>query len=233
VPRAVLITRPEPGCAETAARVAARGLTPVAAPVLEIRPTAVRLPPPDQISAVLLTSGNAADALPGAWHGHRVFAVGEATARRARARGCVDVTSAEGDAHALAALTRSRLVPSEGTLLLACGRGQGSALGAALRGSGFRVARRVVYTAQAVPNLPAAARDALTHPDTWAVMFFSAETARHFIRLVRAAGLGGRLRALEALTIGPRVVVALQGTCWSCVRVAAKPNQSEMLALLR
>src|SRR5450755_3888430 len=66
---AVLITRPEPGASETAARVSAMGLTPIIAPFLEIRPVPVRLPPPQSIAAVLFASGNAVGAIPVQYHG--------------------------------------------------------------------------------------------------------------------------------------------------------------------
>ncbi len=229
----VLITRPTPGAHETASRVAAMGLFPILAPLLEIHPAAPVLPPPDQIAAVMLTSGNAIAALPPMWHAAPVLTVGDATARRAREAGFGDVVSADGDAAALADLVRSRLHPMEGTLLLASGRGQGLALAADLRRSGYRVARRVVYAAVPVASLPPVAHIALTDATTRAVLFFSAATARLFIRLVRAAGLEARLRHLDAITIGAQVSVALRGERWSRVRVAGKPNQDEMLALLR
>ena len=59
----VLVTRPQPGAAETARRLLALGRTPVLAPVLEIVPLAADLPPPDGIQAVLITSANALAAL--------------------------------------------------------------------------------------------------------------------------------------------------------------------------
>lgn len=232
-PDAVLITRPEPGAADTAARVAAMGLTPIVAPMLAIKPTPVRLPPPERIAAVLMASGNAAAPLPAAFHACPVLTVGAATARRARLAGFTDVQAADGDAIALAALVRTRLQPSGGTLLLAAGLGQSLALAAALRQSGFKVARRVVYAAMPADDLPDPARDALRGDRLRAVLFFSAETARQFMRLVRRAGLLDRLRGREAITIGAPAAVALEGAGWSRIRVAGEPNQQEMLALLR
>ena len=212
-PDAVLITRPEPGASETASRILAMGLTPIVAPVLEVRPVPARLPSIDQIAAILCASGNAVDALAAAWHGLPLLAVGAATARRAVHAGFTDVASADGDAEALAALTRRRFGPGAGTLLLAAGRGQSLGLAAQLRASGYRVARRVVYVAIQVASLPEAARAALIDPQTRAVLFFSAETARHFLRLVRAAGLVETLRDRDAITIGAQAAMALEGAC--------------------
>ena len=229
---AVLITRPEPGASETAARVAAIGLVPIVAPLLEIRPLPIRTPP-QRIAAVLLTSGNAVDALSALSRSLPVLTVGAATARRARHAGFTNVVSADGDAVALAALVRAQLRPSDGTLLLASGRAQSLALAADLRASGYRVARRVAYAAIPVPHLPDQARAALLDPHTRTVLLFSAETARHFLLLVRQAGLLGALADREAITIGPQAAMALSEVPWARIRIAAKPTQDDMLALLR
>jgi uroporphyrinogen-III synthase len=232
-PDGILITRPEPGASETASRVAAMGLIPIVAPFLEIRRATSGLPSPPKVAAVLLASGNAVASLPDCYRAIPILAVGGATALRARQTGFANVISADGDAASLAALARARINPSNGALLLACGRGQSLALAADLRASGFRVARRVVYAAEPVPRLPSVARAALTSGQARIVLFFSAETARCFVRLVQTAGLAGTLKSLEAITIGGPVAVALKPEYWARVRVAGKPVQDEMLALLR
>lgn len=232
-PEIVLITRPEPGASETAARVTAMGLTPAVASLLDIRPTQARLPSPTGLAAILLASGNAADPLPAAYRSLPVLTVGDATALRAREAGFADVTSADGDAVALAALVRARFRPTGGTLLLAAGRGQSLALAAELRASGYRVTRRAVYAAVPVADLPGTARAALCGDNLRAVLFFSAETARCFMRLVRAAGLQDTLMTRDAITIGHPAAMALSPGSWARVRVAGKPTQDEMLALLR
>jgi uroporphyrinogen-III synthase len=180
-----------------------------------------------------LASGNAVDAFPGACRSLPVLTVGEATAQRAKQAGFANVTSADGDAEALISLVRARLSPAAGTLLLAAGRGQSQQLAAGLRAAGFRVARRVVYAANPVGRLPEAARAALLDGQTLAVLLFSAETARHFMRLVQRAGLAGSLSRHVAITIGPRAAMALSQVPWARIQVAAKPTQDDMLALLR
>jgi uroporphyrinogen-III synthase len=231
--RWVLITRPEPGASETARRVAAMGFTPVVAPLLEIRSTLAHLPSSGQIRAILLPSGNAVERLPSIYRTVPVLTVGDATARRVAQAGFTNVASAGGDAIALATLVRARVNPRDGTLLLACGRGQGQDLAADLRASGYRVARRVVYAAEPITLLPDTARVALTDERVGTVLFFSAETARHFTRLVRAAGMIGQLSTREAITIGAQAGMALEATRWARIRVAAEPTQDAMLALLR
>ena len=231
--RGVLITRPEPGASETAARVAAMGLTPVVAPLLQIRCLAPALPPADDIQAILVTSGNAIPALPSTYHQRPLFAVGNATASRAREAGFGTVSSADGEATALAALVARSCDHAAGSLLLATGKRQGRALTADLRGCGFSVIRRVVYAAVPVASLPEAAGTALLAQTLSAAMFFSAETARHAVHLLGGAQLAEAVRLVEALAIGATTAVALESLPWRRIRVAARPNQEAMLALLR
>ena len=229
----VLVTRPEPGASETAARIAALGYRPVVAPLLEIRPVRAPLPPSGRMQAILATSGNAIPALPASHRHLPLFAVGATTAARARAMGFAQVISADGDAAALASLVTQRCDRHAGPLLLASGRGQGEALAADLRARGFRVIRRVVYTAASVAALPDTARAAFTSGRLTAALFFSAETARQCVRLVQAARLHEVVRSVEALAIGQPAAVALETLPWRRIRVAARPNQDAMLALLR
>lgn len=229
---AILITRPEPGASDTAARVSAMGLRPIVAPLLEIRLIPIRVPA-QRLAAVVLASGNAVDALSALGRGVPVLTVGMATARRARQAGFTNVISADGDAVALTALVRARIKPSDGLLLLAAGQGQSLVLAADLRASGYRVMRRVAYAAVPVPRLPDAAKAALVDHRVRTILLFSAETARHFLRLVRRADLVSALADREAITIGPQAAMALKQVPWARIRVAAKPTQDDMLALLQ
>ncbi len=229
--RGVLITRPEPGASQTAARVAACGLLPIVAPVLTIAIQGIH--PPHRWSATVLTSRNAVQACPPTMHTHPVFAVGTATATEATNAGFTRVFNADGDAAALADLIASTLSPQEGTLVLPVAQGQGRDLAASLRQRGFRVLRRVAYRAAPVDTLPEAAASGLANQQVGVVMLFSGETSRHFVRLLRTAGLVDAVRNVEAVSISERAAVALRPLPWRCIRVAAKPNQDAMLALLQ
>jgi uroporphyrinogen-III synthase len=237
-PAGVLVTRPEPGAAETARRVAALGWEPVLAPALVLAPRrrATEPPlPPAAAQALLLTSRAAARAVPPVRPCTPVLAVGGATAAEARSHGFVNVTAADGDAAALAALCAARLDPAAGPLLLAVGEGYGAELATALRGRGFRVSRRVVYSAEPAAALPEPARAALASEEVVAALFFSPRSAGCAISLLRAAGLAGTLARAEALAISPRVASVLEAAPeprWRGLRVAARPDQDSLLRLL-
>jgi uroporphyrinogen-III synthase len=233
LPDGVLITRPEPGAAETAARIAALGYRPIVTPLMEIYPQRAALPPSGDLQAILATSANAIPALPESHRHLPLYAVGEATASRARTAGFSEVSSADGDSVALAVLVAQSCQRNLGPLLFACGKGQGMAFAADLRTKGFSVVRRVVYAAAPVAALPAAARAELTSGNVTAALFFSADTARHCVRLLQHEQLHETVRTVDALAIGQRAGMALQALPWRRTRVAAQPNQDAMLALLR
>jgi uroporphyrinogen-III synthase len=227
----VLITRPEPGATQTAARVTALGFRPIVAPVLSITPCAVR--PPDRLAATVLTSRNAVQACQPSMYDRPVFAVGDATAALAAEAGFNSVFSADADATALASLIANTMSPMEGTLFLPTAQGQGGELAASLRQHGFRVLRRVAYQVTPVGSLPEAAALCLRQGQVAAAMFFSGETSRHFVRLLRTAELAEVVRDIEAVSISEQAAMALRPLPWRRISVAAKPNQDAMLALLQ
>ncbi|MDR3532838.1 MAG: uroporphyrinogen-III synthase [Rhodopila sp.] len=227
----VLITRPEPGATQTAGRLRALGFFPVIAPLLSIAARDVRAP--DDVAATLLTSRNAVAACPPSLRDRPIFAVGTATAACAAEAGFSRVFNADGDASALANLVADTLSPGDGSLLLPTGQGQGTELATSLRRRGFRVVRRVAYQAVGVSALPEVAATHLRQHQLAAALFFSAETARLFVRLVQADGLAEAVCDVEAVSISERTAVALRPLTWRRVSVAAKPNQDAMLALLK
>jgi uroporphyrinogen-III synthase len=143
------------------------------------------------------------------------------------------VRSADGDAEALAELARRHCDPGGPALLLAAGRGQSLALAAKLRALGFRVVRRSTYAAIPAQALPEAAVAALHDRRLRAALFFSAETARQFARLLIRSGLQEALRGIDACAIGEPAATAIQNLPWRRVLRAAKPTQDAMLALLQ
>jgi uroporphyrinogen-III synthase len=162
-----------------------------------------------------------------------LLTVGDVTAERGRAVGFGQVFSGGGDATDLAALAVARLRPESGTLLLAVGQFQGHALADDLRAAGFRVLRRAVYATTLARRLAPAALAALRTGGIRAALFFSAETARHFVHLAQRARVTEPLRVVDAVSIGRSAAVALEVLPWRRISVAARPNQDEMLALLR
>lgn len=205
--RKLLLLRPEPGLAASAARARALGLEVIECPLFAVEPVEWNVPDPSRFDALLLTSANAVrhggeglkslTALP-------VWAVGEATAEAARAsgfgvervgdRGVEELLSYAPDAHLLH-----------------------------LAGENHRDAaavwdRRIVYRSVAVdnPDLPALA---------------------NMVVAVHSPRAGRRLAGLSPIRDGALIAAISEaaasevGHGWSNVQVAAHPDDPALLAL--
>lgn len=222
-----MITRPATEAEGTAIRLRALGWTPIVAPLLHIHPENPDWP--DGIAALVVTSGNALGALLPLRH-LPLFAVGDATARRAAEFGFHPVQSASGDADDLASLIQTRLPPGA-SLGLPTAEGEGMVLANRLRGMGYDVQRRVAYRVDPAVELPAAAVDALRAGGLHAALFLSARTAATFVALLPPA-LHPALAGVQALAIGQPAADHLAPLPWGRVRVSLAPTLDQVLALL-
>ncbi len=226
-----LITRPIEDAGELAAALSLRGVTPLGEPLLTIRPVADPQMTLSGVQAVLFTSANGARAFARATARRdlAVIAVGDATARTARALGFADIASAGGDVGDLAALVAARLDPRRGALLHAAGSVVAGDLAARLRAAGFEIRRSVLYHAEPVAALSEAAVDALHRGNISAAFFFSPRTAAHFVTLATAASVGEACRYVAAFSLSPAVAAQLSPLTWARIAVAAAPVQDSLL----
>lgn len=226
-----LVTRPHAEAAELAAALERRGIEAVIEPLIAIRPLDLPAPSLAGVQAVLCTSANGVRALAAAVAERSVpvFAVGDATAARARAEGFAWVESAHGDVGELARLVRRRLDPAKGRLLHVAGTRVAGDLAGELRGAGFSVERAVMYEAQAATALDAATAAALSDGGIDFALFFSPRTSAIFARLVIAAGIAARLGRVVALSISPAADAGLVRLGFRERIVAAAPTQAALL----
>lgn len=225
----VLVTRPEPQATATAALLEARGHVVHKAPVARIERLPVALPAVDDVDAVLLTSANGAKAL-AACRALPVYAVGDATARAARAEGATTVSTAHGDWRSLARLLGSDIGPPKGARLLhlAGAEVRGDLEGAA-EAMGFAYQRRVVYAARPVPFLAGDTVELLERQALDAVVFFSPAHATIWRRQIERAAMEPLLFPLVAMALSEAVAEPLHGLPWRAVRVAAAPEVASLL----
>src|SRR5438105_5073362 len=143
----VLVTRAPDDARRTARELAVRGHDALLAPLFEIRPLDVPAPQLDGVQAVLATSSNGVCAFAARSRRRDIplFCVGANTAAAARAAGFHQVTSADGDAMALAAAVRKSLDPAAGALLHATGGNGAPELQPNLADAGFDVRVWVLY----------------------------------------------------------------------------------------
>lgn len=227
----VLVTRPEPGLSETLVAVSAAGWVPYASPALCITPHSLRALP-HHFAACVLTSGQAVQAAQAALPPTcPVYAVGDRTAQRAQSAGFAAVHSARGDAEALAALIIRTLTPESGPLLLLSGARQGMELADRLRQAGFRVVRRVAYTARPARQIAPDVLRTLQAGKISHSLFFSSESAASWLAALPEA-YRDAVRHTTAIVISQAAAAVLEKAGWTQCVVADKPNAQAMLAAL-
>lgn len=231
----ILITRPREDAEPFARALTALGHEAVIEPLLEI--TYVPGAPVDLIGvqAILLTSANGARAIAQRVQTRdlHVVAVGPATAAAARDVGFNDVSESSGEGvEALAEFVRATLKPANGALLHPAGSVVAGDLAGALEAHGFNVRREVIYEAQAVDHLSGAAVAELSAGLIDAVTFFSPRTAALFVELAEEENLEASLERVTAICLSQAVAAALQRTRFATIKVAEKPSQDAMLAVI-
>jgi uroporphyrinogen-III synthase len=217
--RPLLVLRPAPAGARTAAMLRALGHEAVEAPLFTITPLAWTPPPADRFDALALTSANAAaHAGPelACYRDLPTFVVGDATARAATSAGLNVRHIGEGDGAALAEAAAEAGIRR---MLHLCGREHRP-----LRGQ-VAVTACPVYASEARDALPPAALDAIARGAV--VLLHSPRAAALFSGLADAAGLP---RSETILAVISANAAATAGTGWKAVVVAGQPNDDALLA---
>jgi uroporphyrinogen-III synthase len=227
-----LITRPRNEAEALAALLARQNVEAVIEPMIEIVQRRGVLPALAGVQAILCTSANGVRALAGTIEERRmpIFAVGDATAREARAVGFRAVQSAGGNVEDLARLVGRRSRPAGGKLLHVAGSDVAGDLAAMLDVAGFTVERVVLYEAQAAGALTPATARLIKNGEIDLALFFSPRSATIFARLVKAADVEAGLAATAAISISAAADAALCNLTFRDRIVAAAPTQAALLA---
>jgi uroporphyrinogen-III synthase len=213
----LLILRPEPGAAATAARAIAAGWHVIAAPPFTIAAEPWDAPDPAAHDALMLTSAQAVRHAGGALDRYRalpVYAVGEATGVAAMEAGFADVRMGSADSALLV------------TMMVRDGIRQPLHLAGRehrmFDAAPIPIARRIVYAADPVAELPAAALAAV------------AQKAVALIHSQRAGAVFADLLAKSGIDPAGVSVAALSGAAgagpWIRAKIAEAPNDVALLA---
>ncbi|TNE37118.1 MAG: hypothetical protein EP348_06135 [Alphaproteobacteria bacterium] len=230
----ILITRPEPDASRLLGILKKLGHEGVLAPLMTIEMLPEATVDLENLQALLVTSANGARALGKATTRRdvRVFAVGETTADAARAEGFRDVTVSGGNVEKLAEDVIAKLKPDEGRLLHVAGSKVAGDLEGLLTAAEFSFSRTILYEAKPARDLGREARSALEKGEIGAALFYSPRTAAIFENIIVNTGLSAALGSVMALCLSEAVAENLDGLSFAELRVAAKPNQENLLALL-
>jgi len=237
---AVLVTRPHPDNAATAAALRGRGVEALLAPLLQFETVAVA-DDATEYDGLIVTSANAFraitdhPALP-RWRRVPVFAVGAHTAEAARALGFDPVVAGEGGAAALPPLIAAHFAARTGVaagrrpvLLHLAGADLAHGLSAPLDAHGIDVTVRTAYRMATVACLPQETRDAFTAGRIDAILHFSRRSAEAFVAAARTDGVEITALALPQCCLSDAIATVMRDAGAERVVVAAAPNELAML----
>jgi uroporphyrinogen-III synthase len=232
----LLVTRPEPDAARTAASLQHRGHQVLTAPLLRMEVLTDARFGIGPWAGVLVSSANALRAI--ADHRHReelialpLLAVGRHTAQAARDIGFENVRSADGDARALAALAIDTFRNATAEVLYLAGEDQAADLSGALRNRGIRARTAVVYAMRRVKAFSEPVIDALAEGRIDGVLHYSRRTADTYLFCAEAAGLRRAALAPVHYCLSREIAEPLKGGGVT-VRIALQPEETALLRMI-
>ncbi|PCJ68713.1 MAG: uroporphyrinogen-III synthase [Rhodobiaceae bacterium] len=234
----VLVTRPLQDAEVLADVLRAAGHTIVIDPLLSISFKPEVPLSPVGVQALAVTSANGLRALGrrsdfADWKSVPLFAVGPTTAALGRAAGFGQVYEAAGDVVSLSALLSDQATPDAGPILHIAGTVTAGDLKGSLEAAGFQVDRVVLYEAKAADSLADETIRGLRDGAIDAVLLYSRRSADTFADLCEAADLQMALGGLSAYCLSVNAAKPLQSLGLRAIHVAPRPNETELLALIR
>ncbi len=235
----VLVTRPEPASARTAAELERRGHEPVLLPLMQAihQPQALVVPALPDAAAIAVTSAEAIrvlEALPQearqALLALPLFAVGRATARAASDAGFADVSVADGDGRSLASLlvaTHDAATP----ILYLTGSPRSPHFETDLQHAGRTIDVRECYRmVPATPDDLDVIETLTPMPD--AILVYSAETARRIGEIHHATRDQLDWRQVRFLCLSEKIAKALPAEIQPNSQWSMEPREDQLLLLL-
>ena len=235
---AVLVTRPSPDSATTAAALRARGYDVMQAPMLRFEPVACS-GLDAEYGAVLATSANALRAVEGqlgeSLLKRPLFAVGETTAAAASKAGFGKVTAAGGDAAALRELVlasvKKRQFRKSDALLYLAGADLSHDLASEL--GDLNVVAVTTYRMAALSSFSRDICDAFAANRIQAVLHYSQRSARAFLDASRAEGVEISALAVPHCCLSPNIAAILHEAGAQVFSAASADEKALFTALER
>lgn len=230
----LLVTRPIEDAHRTAAQLEALDITPVIAPMLEARPIDNDPPDLDGIVATAATSANAIRFL-AATRLHMplldrpLYAVGDQTAREARAAGFSDVFSAGGTLADLASLVVS--AQPNGTVLYPAAKHQSGDLAGLLAGHDIRVRTHILYEMVPAERFPRGVLEQLVNEEIAGALFYSRRTAAAFAALCNGHDFAPLKTKLSCLCMAENCAQPLLEHHFLRIALADHPDGRAMIQL--
>ncbi|MDX8531780.1 uroporphyrinogen-III synthase [Mesorhizobium sp. VK25A] len=230
----VLVTRPEPGASRTARRLETLGFQPVLLPLTETSALPVEATIGGDAVAVAVTSANAVrhapQALVAALAGLPCHAVGKRTAEACRAAGFLSVTEGPGDAEALADAIAGGLAGK--AIVYLCGRVRFPVFEQRLAAAGVQVQAIETYDTAGIDYDDADVVARLSGRSVEAALLYSAKASAALVGLMARPTLRHLFGKTQFLALSVRVAEPVERVAGNRVRIASKPEEDALLALL-
>jgi uroporphyrinogen-III synthase len=180
----------------------------------------------NEAAGFIITSGQAAYALPDTAQDRPVFTIGRASAAMARARGCQKVLSGPSDGAALAKMIdgylRDGLLAHGQKLCWLRGSQISFDIASALGADRHIIDEAVVYEMQAAKRLPAAVIDALSAGEVSAIMVLSKAQLSAFAQLLHSHDLWHVRDKISLYAISPKVAKAAETDGWRSIIISRR-----------
>ncbi len=234
----LLVTRPAPDAGVQAEKLRALGHDALVSPLLKVEFLTPELPDISTVQALIVTSRNGLRALEASGALERVlslplFAVGSASAKRARDLGFEQVHEGPGTAEGLAPLIVSKSGPARGVLLHLAGEQVAFDLKGALEEQGFEAAQPALYRMSATDGFSAPAHEALESGELEGVLLMSPASARAYMELIVSWGLESAAAKPAYFCLSENVAAPLRGLDSARIIVSPSPSEDDLLALTR
>ncbi|WP_027169100.1 uroporphyrinogen-III synthase [Mesorhizobium sp. WSM3224] len=230
----VLVTRPEPGASRTARRLEIQGFQPVPLPLTETSALPVEATIDAGSAAVAVTSANAvrhaSKELVAALAGLPCHAVGKRTAEACRIAGFLSVREGPGDAEALADAIAGGLAGK--AIVYLCGRVRFPLFEQRLAAASVHVQTIETYDTIDVDYGDADVLARLSGRPVEAVLLYSARASAALAGLIARPALRHLFEKTEFLALSARVAKPLDGVAGQTIRIAQRPEEDALLALL-
>lgn len=230
----VLITRPREDAEPLAVALAARGIDSLIEPLMSVEFTGAGPLDLDGVRALAATSANGVRAFAArdARRDLPVWAVGEATARAARAAGFSRVETAGGDVESLGEAIVGGREANLGCVLHIAGTVSAGDLGGRLAAAGIAYRRAVLYRMRPAEAFSAATLRAFAEKALGGVALYSPRTGAIFAELVARHRLDAACRRQSAYCLSAAVARRVGRLGWARTLIAARPEQSAMVATI-
>jgi len=222
----IITTRPVEDAARDITDLGKKGITALAAPMLEIHPLLdVDLPHPRSFDGMVLTSRHAAAMITDSnWHDQPCYCVGASTAIAAKEVGFQQIITGPGDGKGLVARI---LQDNRQSVCWPSAVDTGFNMAEALEPHGVFALRLPVYKAAYTTAWPDDVDKALRDGDVAAILMHSGRAGERFAALMDRHGLNNTRKDITAIVISDRAA-GLCGQGWHNIMVAATPRRSAM-----